>query len=231
MSDERGRQTRGLVLVVEDEPYIAELEREYLRAAGYGVHVERDGNAALAAIEQLSPVLIVLDVGIPGVDGVELCRRLRAKDDWTPVVFVTARDDEVDRVLGLEYGADDYVTKPFSPRELVARVGSILRRHAGPTTPTVLHIGLVRLDRRSRRVDADGRSVELTPIEFDLLAELIANRGRVLTRPQLLSSVWGQAGYGQHRTVDVHVAQLRSKLGSASPISTVHGIGYRADER
>jgi DNA-binding response OmpR family regulator len=222
-------EARGLVMVVEDEPHIAELERDYLRAAGYGVHVESDGRAALDAVGRLSPVLIVLDVGVPGIDGVELCRRLRARDDWTPVVFVTARDDEVDRVLGLEVGGDDYVTKPFSPRELVARVGSVLRRHHGPSTPSTLSLGGVRLDRDSRRVEADGRPVELTPTEFGLLAELIGHPGRVFTRPQLLASVWGQADYGQHRTVDVHVAQLRAKLGPACPIRTVHGIGYRAD--
>ena len=223
-------EARGLVLVVEDEPHIAQLERDYLRGAGYGVHVERDGLAGLAAVERLRPVLIVLDVGLPGIDGVELCRRLRAGQDWTPVMFVTARDDEVDRVLGLELGGDDYVTKPFSPRELVARVGSILRRDRGPVAPQVLSLGRVRMHPDGRRVEADGRPVELTPTEFDLLAALIAAPGRVFTRPQLLSSVWGQADYGQQRTVNVHVAQLRAKLGDASPIHTVHGVGYRADE-
>lgn len=223
-------EARGLVMVVEDEAHIAELEREYLRAAGYGVHVESDGLTALEAVARLSPVLIVLDVGVPGIDGVELCRRLRARADWTPVMFVTARDDEVDRVLGLELGGDDYLTKPFSPRELVARVGSILRRHHGPATPTTLSLGQVVLHRDSRRVEADGRPVELTPTEFDLLAELVASPGRVFSRPQLLASVWGQADYGQQRTVDVHVAQLRAKLGTACPIRTVHGIGYRADD-
>ncbi len=223
-------EARGLVMVVEDEPHIAELEREYLKAAGYGVHVESDGLAALASVKRLSPVLIVLDVGVPGIDGVELCRRLRAQEDWTPVMFVTARDDEVDRVLGLELGGDDYLTKPFSPRELVARVGSILRRHHGPPTLAPLSLGQVVLHRDSRRVEAGGRPVELTPTEFDLLAELVASPGRVFSRPQLLASVWGQADYGQQRTVDVHVAQLRAKLGTACPIRTVHGIGYRADD-
>jgi DNA-binding response OmpR family regulator len=231
VSEADERDGRGLILLVEDEPHIADLQRDYLRAAGYGVHLERDGTAGLAAVQQLRPVMIVLDAGIPGIDGIELCRRLRAEDDWTPIMFVTARDEEVDRVLGLELGADDYLIKPFSPRELVARVGSILRRHAGPATHAIIELGRVRLDRTSRRVEADGRPVELTPLEFDLLAELLSSPRRAFTRPQLLSSVWGQAAYGQRRTVDVHVAQLRAKLGDASPIRTVHGIGYRADDR
>lgn len=217
---------RGLVLVVEDEHAIADLERLYLARAGFGVHVERDGAAALARIRQLRPVAIVLDVGLPGLDGVEICRRLREDDDWTPVIFVTARDDEVDRVLGLELGADDYLTKPFSPRELVARVRSVLRRAAGPQGPRVLSVGRVRLDLGRRTVEADGEPVQLTALEFDLLAHLMAQPGRVFSREQLLSAVWGQADYSGGRTVDVHVAQLRSKLGDASPIRTTRGVGY-----
>ncbi len=220
---------RGLVLVVEDESHIADLERLYLDAAGFGVHVERDGTAGIAAVRRLRPVLIVLDVALPGLDGVELCRALRAEGDWTPIVFVTARDDEVDRIMGLELGADDYVTKPFSPRELVARVRSVLRRHRGPETAAVLEAGTLRLDPLRRSVEVDGGPVRLTPTEFDLLAELLASPGRVFSRAQLLSSVWGRSDYSGGRTVDVHVAQLRSKLGVASPIRTVHGVGYAAD--
>jgi DNA-binding response OmpR family regulator len=220
---------RGLVLVVEDETHIADLERLYLDAAGFGVHVERDGAAAIAAVRRLRPALIVLDVGLPGLDGVEVCRALRAEGDWTPIIFVTARDDEVARILGIELGADDYVTKPFSPRELVARVKGVLRRHRGPEVSRVVELGAIRLDSARRTVQVDGADVRLTPTEFDLLAELIEHPGRVFTRAQLLSTVWGQADYAGGRTVDVHVAQLRAKLGARSPIRTVHGVGYAAD--
>lgn len=220
----------GLVLLAEDEASIADLERMYLEAAGFGVHAERDGTAALAAIRRMRPVLVVLDVGLPGTDGIEICRALRADDDWTPVMFVTARDEEVDRILGLELGGDDYLTKPFSPRELVVRVKAILRRHGSAGTASALfELGRVRLDPVTRRVTADGVEVHLTATEFDLLAALVEQRGRVFSRAQLLGSVWGRADYAGGRTVDVHVAQLRSKLGEACPIHTVHGVGYRAD--
>ncbi|WP_233551334.1 response regulator [Amnibacterium setariae] len=220
---------RGLVLIAEDEPAIADLERLYLADAGFGVHVERTGDAALAAVDRLRPVAIVLDVGLPGRDGLDVCRTLRARGDWTPVVFVTARDDEVDRLLGLELGGDDYLTKPFSPRELVARVRGLLRRAALPATAAPVVVGGVELDAERRTVTAAGRRVDLTATEFDLLAKLMSAPGRVFTREQLLSSVWGQADYGGGRTVDVHVAQLRAKLGDASPIRTSRGVGYAAD--
>ncbi len=217
---------RGLVVVVEDERAIADLQRLYLAEAGYGVHVESDGPGGLEAIRRLRPVAVVLDVGLPGLDGIELCSRLRAAGDWTPVIFVTARDDEVDRVLGLELGADDYLTKPFSPRELVARIRGILRRQAGAPEPPPVTVGAVTLDAAQRRVHASGRPVSLTSTEFDLLAKLMSAPGRVFTREQLLSSVWGHADYGQSRTVDVHIAQLRAKLGDDSPIVTSRGVGY-----
>lgn len=219
---------RGLVLVVEDERAIAELIGLYLRRDGFGVHVESDGVAALAAVRRLRPVAVILDVGLPGMDGIEVCRTMRAHDDWTPVLFVTARDDEVDRVLGLELGADDYVTKPFSPRELAARVRTVLRRGTGPVTH-VHEVGAVRADVTARRVWAAGQEVSLTSTEFDLLVQLVRNPGRVFTREQLLSSVWGYAAAAGTRTVDVHVAQLRAKLGGASPIRTVRGVGYSAE--
>ncbi len=219
----------GLVVVVEDDPSIADIERRYLAAAGFGVHVERDGADGLEAVRRLQPVAVVLDVGLPGLDGVEICRRLRAESDWTPVLFVTARDDEVDRVLGLELGGDDYLTKPFSPRELVARVRSVLRRQAGPPAP-VREVGRVRLDETRREVRVDDVPVALTATEFDLLAKLMSSPGRVFTREQLLSSVWGQADYAGGRTVDVHVAQVRGKLGDASPIVTRRGVGYTAED-
>ena len=223
---------RGLVLVVEDEATIADLLRLYLSREGYGVHVERDGRAGLAAARSLSPVAIILDVGLPEMDGTEVCRRLRADDDWVPVLFCTARDDEIDRVLGLELGADDYITKPFSPREVVARVKSVLRRTDGPQTARApLSLGSVQVDRETRRVSVDGVEVELTATEFDLLAHLMRSPGRVFSREQLLSEVWGYAAVVGTRTVDVHVAQVRAKLGDASPVRTVRGVGYSADER
>lgn len=219
----------GLVVVLEDDASIADIERRYLSAAGFGVHVEHDGADGLEAVRRLRPVAVVLDVGLPRLDGVEICRRLRAEGDWTPVLFVTARDDEVDRVLGLELGGDDYITKPFSPRELVARLRSVLRRQAGPPAP-VRELGRVRLDETRREVRVDGLPVTLTATEFDLLAKLMSAPGRVFTREQLLSSVWGQADYAGGRTVDVHVAQVRGKLGDASPIVTRRGVGYTAEE-
>jgi DNA-binding response OmpR family regulator len=223
-------ESKGLVLVVEDERAIADLVRMYLTREGFGVQVEADGLAGLAAARRLHPVAIVLDVGLPGLDGTELCRRLRADGDWTPVLFVTARDDEIDRVLGLELGADDYVTKPFSPRELVARVKTVLRRtrrteQAGPQ----LRVGRVSLDPERRRAHVDDAEVTLTATEFDLLAFLLRRPGRVYERDHLLSEVWGYAAAAGTRTVDVHVAQLRAKLGDASPIRTVRGVGYSAE--
>ncbi|MDQ6650360.1 MAG: response regulator transcription factor [Actinomycetota bacterium] len=221
---------RGLVLVIEDERAIADLERLYLSREGFGVQVETDGRSGLAAARALHPVAIVLDVGLPVLDGIEVCRALRADGDWTPVLFVTARDDEVDRVLGLELGADDYITKPFSPRELVARVKSVLRRAAGdPGAERTSSVGSVVLDAARRRVTAAGVEVTLTATEFDLLAFLLRRPGRVFEREQLLSEVWGYAAAAGTRTVDVHVAQLRAKLGDASPIRTVRGVGYAAD--
>jgi DNA-binding response OmpR family regulator len=223
-------QARGLVLVVEDEKAIADLIRLYLAREGYGVHVEPDGRSGLAAARRLHPVAIVLDVGLPELDGTELCRRLRADGDWTPVLFVTARDDEIDRVLGLELGADDYLTKPFSPRELVARVKTVLRRAQGrPDDVPPLTVGRVTVDQGSRKAYVDDTEIMLTTTEFDLLAFLMRRPGRVYEREQLLSEVWGYAAAAGTRTVDVHVAQLRGKLDDASPIRTVRGVGYSVE--
>ena len=228
--------SRGLVLVVEDERPIADLVRLYLTRDGYGVHVETDGDGGLAAARRLRPVAVLLDIGLPGMDGMEVCRRLRERGDWTPVIFLTARDDEVDRVVGLELGADDYVTKPFSPRELVARVKAVLRRTTGVAAESDAprQIGVLTLDPARRRVQADGVEVPLTSTEFDLLAHLMARPGRVFTREELLASVWGYAAHGGTRTVDVHVAQVRAKLDDASALArevirTVRGVGYTAD--
>jgi DNA-binding response OmpR family regulator len=221
---------RGLILVVEDESAIADVMRLNLARAGYGVHLERDGTSALAAIRALKPAAVILDIGLPGLDGIEVCRRLRSDNDWTPVLFVTARDDEVDRIVGLELGADDYVTKPFSPRELVARVTSVLRRsQGGPGDQLNLVVGGVRLDPAERRVFVDELEVELTATEFDLLGYLMRRPGRVFSREQLISDVWGYSPAGSVRTVDVHIAQVRVKLGEASPIRTVRGVGYAVD--
>jgi two-component system, OmpR family, response regulator len=230
-------ESRGLVLLVEDERAIAELVKLYLTRDGFGVHVESDGTSALAAARRLRPVACVLDIGLPGMDGTEVCRRLRESGDWTPVIFLTARDDEVDRVVGLELGADDYVTKPFSPRELVARVKAVLRRGGVGVLAAEAprSVGVVTLDPGRRRVQADGVEVVLTSTEFDLLAHLMQRPGRVFTRDELLGSVWGYAAHAGTRTVDVHVAQVRGKLGEASPLArdvirTVRGVGYTADE-
>ncbi|HEX6446367.1 MAG TPA: response regulator transcription factor [Streptosporangiales bacterium] len=218
---------KGLALVVEDERPIADLIRLYLERDGFDVRVEGDGRAGLAAARATHPAVIVLDVRLPELDGMRMCRALREDGDWTPVLFVTARDDEIDRVHGLELGADDYVTKPFSPRELVARVGAVLRRAGRDgTVETVLRAGEVRLDPGQRRVWVGAAEVELTATEFDLLAHLMRRPGRVFEREELLSQVWGYRSAVGSRTVDVHVAQLRGKLGADSPIRTVRGVGY-----
>ena len=215
------------MLVVEDEAPIADVIRINLAQEGYGVHVESDGGAALSAVRTHRPVAIVLDIGLPVLDGIEVCRRLRADEDWTPILFVTARDDEVDRVVGLELGADDYITKPFSPRELVARVASVLRRSQGiATAAATLQVGDLVLDVRQHRVFVGAHEITLTATEFDLLAHLMRRPGWVHTREQLLGAVWGYAAVTSSRTVDVHIAQLRTKLGDASPIRTVRGVGY-----
>jgi DNA-binding response OmpR family regulator len=219
-------QARGLVLVVEDEPAIADLERLYLAREGFSVQVVPTGEQALAAVRDLRPVAVVLDVGLPGMDGTQVCRTLRAADDATPILFVTARDEEVDRVLGLEMGGDDYLTKPFSPRELVARVKAVLRRGGLASGSRPLEVGTVRLLPDRRRVDVAGEEVDLTATEFDLLAHLMRHPGRVFTREELLSAVWGYGPVVTTRTVDVHVAQVRAKIGSGLTIRTVRGVGY-----
>lgn len=218
------------MLVVEDEPAIADIVRRNLVKAGYGAELVSHGDQALDAIRRSRPVAVVLDVGLPGLDGVEICRRLRAADDWTPVLFVTARDDEVDRIIGLEMGADDYVTKPFSPRELVARIGGVLRRTNGAAPSATRQVGSVTLDATARRAYSDGAEVALTVTEFDLLAHLMRRPGQVFTREQLLGEVWGYSSAAGTRTVDVHIAQLRAKFGDASPIRTVRGVGYAAED-
>jgi DNA-binding response OmpR family regulator len=232
---ERCAVSASTVLLVEDEPAIAEVARLYLERDGHAVEVVGDGTSALERLAEGAVDVVLLDIGLPGaVDGIEVCRRLRAAEDWTPVIFVTARDDEVDRILGLELGADDYVSKPYSPRELAARVRSLVRRQhrareAAREQPRRLTVGTVVLELDTRRAAVDGRPVSLTTTEFDLLAHLMSRPGRVYTRSELLSAVWGYPADDASRTVDVHVAQLRSKLGAASPIRTVRGVGYSAE--
>ncbi len=220
------------VLIVEDEPALSQLARLYLERDGHTVDVVVTGEEALTALRATTYAAVLLDIGLPGdVDGVEVCRRMRTADDWTPVIFVTARDEEVDRVLGLELGADDYVTKPYSPRELAARVRALVRRqhHASNSMPAErLTIGDVTLDPESHRVLRSGDEIPLTATEFDLLAYLMQRPGRVLSRSQLLTAVWQYPTGDLSRTVDVHVAQLRAKLGPACPIRTVRGVGYAA---
>lgn len=223
-------EINGLILIVEDERSIADIQRMYLQKAGFGVHVESDGVGAIKAARELQPACIVLDVGIPAPDGIEVVKYLRQEGNWTPVLMCTARDDEVDRVLGLEIGADDYITKPFSPRELVARVKAAIRRHNKSAEPDdLIELGNVTLNRATRKVSVDGNDIEFTATEFDLLAYLMTRAGRVISREQLLSDVWGYAAYASNRTVDTHIAQVRAKLGEMSFIRTVRGVGYSAD--
>jgi len=217
------------VLVVEDETSIASFVALYLKNAGYRVQAAGTGQEALDLLGRDRPDLIVLDLMLPDIDGIEVCRRIRRSSD-IPILMLTARDEDVDKIIGLEVGADDYLTKPFNPRELVARVKSILRRavpdRREPQEKQLKH-GPLDIDAGRREVRVDGKEVQLAPKEFDLLWELLDHSGLVLTRDQLLERVWGYTFAGDTRTVDVHVRQLRRKLGEASPIVTVWGVGYK----
>ena len=224
-------QESGTIIVVEDDPHISDLIGMYLRRDGHRVVSVGDGDAGLTAVERERPRLVILDVGLPGtLDGFEVCRRIRA-NSAVPVLMLTARDEEIDRVLGFELGADDYVTKPFSPRELAARVKAIIRRADGPppTAQAVADLGDVQVDSGRREARLSGTVVPLATREFDLLAYLARNRGLALSRQQLLDGVWGPGWYGDERTVDVHVGQLRKKFGPALALRTVWGVGYRLD--
>jgi DNA-binding response OmpR family regulator len=216
------------LLLVEDEESIGSLVSAYLEQSGYRVTWLRSGEEALAGLDRLQPHIVILDIGLPGVDGFDVCRGIRARSP-VPILMLTARDEEVDRVTGLEVGADDYVTKPFSPRELAARIKAILRR-SDPALRTTgkLELGDVVLDPQAREVTVAGEPVELTGKEFDLLAYLVENAGIVVSRDQLLDRVWGMTYAGGTRTVDVHVAQLRRKLGRPETIRTFRGSGYKA---
>ncbi|MDL4818326.1 response regulator transcription factor [Actinomadura opuntiae] len=216
------------ILVVEDEPTIARAVADRLAAEGFAVRTAADGPSAVERARAFEPHLTVLDVMLPGFDGLEVCRRVQA-ERAVPVLMLTARDDETDLLVGLGVGADDYVTKPFSMRELVARIRAVLRRVERPGAPAVgqgpMRAGPVEVDPRARRVRRDGREVHLTPTEFDLLACLVRNRGMVLTRAVLLEQVWDWADASGTRVVDSHVKALRRKLGQGL-IRTVHGVGY-----
>ena len=217
------------VLLVEDDAGIAESVRDGLRRYQFDVEVTDRGQRALELASAADVVL--LDLGLPDIDGVDVCRQLRAVSD-VPIIVVTARDDELDRVVGLEVGADDYVVKPFGMRELIARIRAVSRRSAraasGDDEHQLLHVGELTVDPRTRRVTVSGREIELTPKEFDLLAVLAAEPGTVLRRERLLEQVWDENWFGSTKTLDVHVASLRKKLGHPGWIETVRGVGFRA---
>ncbi len=219
------------ILIVEDEINIATPVKTYLERAGFDVAHALTGTAALRMLVETPPNLVVLDLNLPDIDGLEVCRRIRALSQ-VPIIMVTARDDDIDKIVGLEVGADDYLTKPFNVRELVARVKAILRR--APVTARqvggILTHGAVSIDRSRHEVRVADELVQLAPKEFDLLWALLEERGHVLTRDQLLENVWGYSFAGDTRTVDVHVRQLRRKLGDACPIVTVWGVGYKVGD-
>ena len=221
--------TPHMILVVEDETSIASFVAAYLRNAGYTVKTAASAQTALITLAGETPALVILDLNLPDGDGVELCRRIRKTSD-VPILMLTARDEDIDKIIGLEVGADDYMTKPFNPRELVARVKSILRRAAPgrrrPESEELQH-GDLTINSGKREVHVGDEEIRLAPKEFDLLWELLDHRGIVLTRDQLLERVWGYTFAGDTRTVDVHVRHIRRKLGVASPIVTVWGVGYK----
>ncbi|MCX6390971.1 MAG: response regulator transcription factor [Actinobacteria bacterium] len=219
------------ILIVEDEINIATPTKTYLERDGFEVTHVLSGEEGLRVMEEDAPNLVLLDLNLPGIDGLEVCRRIRATSQ-VPIIMLTARDDDIDKIVGLEVGADDYVTKPFNARELVARVKAILRRAPATVQPiggTLSH-GTITIDRGRHEVKVGGDEVQLAPKEFDLLWTLLEERGHVLTRDQLLERVWGYTFAGDTRTVDVHVRQLRRKLGDACPIVTVWGVGYKVGD-
>jgi two-component system alkaline phosphatase synthesis response regulator PhoP len=222
--------TSELILLVDDEPSIVQLARMYLERENFRVEAVRDGEAAIEAVKRLKPDLMVLDVMLPKLDGLEVCRRLRGENNPVAILMLTARDEDIDKILGLELGADDYLTKPFNPRELVARLKAILRRAERTPKADVeaIHLGELSVDTVRREVRIGGRMIDLRTQEFEVLFVLAGQPGRVFTREQLLQQAWGFDFYGQTRTVDVHVAHLRKKLaGSSVNIETVTGVGYK----
>jgi DNA-binding response OmpR family regulator len=221
----------GVAVVIEDDEAIGAIVGTYLEQAGFEVVRASTGEGGVEAVEQREPRFVVLDLALPDVDGLDVCRRLRGSGD-VPILILTARDEEADRIIGLELGADDYVTKPFSPRELVARVRAVLRRtEPGLPDSQVIEVGELRIDLGARRATFAGSALALRTLEFELLAELARNAGHVVRRDRLLDRVWGLSFAGGTRTVDVHVAQLRKKLGRPDLIQTVRGVGYRLLDR
>lgn len=219
-----------LILIVDDEPNIIQLARLYLERENFRVEAASDGLSGLQKVEQLSPALLILDLMLPELDGMEVCRRLRAENNPIPIFMITARDEDIDKILGLELGADDYLTKPFNPREMVARVKAILRRgdHPGATTEGPYHLNDLVIDPARRQVTIKGVPISLRHQEFNLLLVFARHKGLVLTREQLLDLAWGYDNYVNTRTVDVHVGQLRKKLaGSQVRIDTVTSDGYK----
>jgi DNA-binding response OmpR family regulator len=230
-----GQTKQHTILVVDDEPSIVDVLRYNLEKANFSVLVARDGEQALQLAHTRQPDLIVLDLMLPGIDGLEVCRNLR-KDGNVPIIMLTARDEEIDRVVGLELGADDYVVKPFSTRELIARIKSVLRRAqtSDVGNETILQKGHLSMNLDKHEASWDGELLELSALEFDLLETLIRNEGHVLTREQLISTVWGYDFFGDTRAVDTAVRRLRARLREASSlaaesIATVRGVGYRLD--
>jgi two-component system alkaline phosphatase synthesis response regulator PhoP len=222
--------TGELVLIVDDEPSIVQLAQMYLEKDGFNVESAGDGKAALEAADKFQPALIVLDIMLPEIDGLEVCRKLRAEDNPVSILMLTARDEDIDKIVGLELGADDYMTKPFNPHELVARVKALLRRTSRPadSSKEAIHIGDLSIDPARREVRVKGKVIDMRTQEFDLLMAMAEHRGLVLMRDQLLDLAWGYEYFGQTRTVDVHVAHLRKKLAESDvKIETVTGVGYK----
>lgn len=221
----------GKILVIDDEPSILKLVNAYLKAEGYEVITAGDGISGLKAARTFKPDLIVLDIMLPGMDGIELLNLIRRESN-VYVIMLTARVEEMDKIIGLTIGADDYVTKPFSPRELTARIKAAFRRLgvSNKDDLEVFNFQHIRLDSASRQVWFNGDEIELTTIEFDLLRALVENRGRVLSREQLLEKVWGYEYFGDSRVVDVHIGHIRQKLGNGELIITVRGAGYRFND-
>ena len=216
----------GKILVIDDEPEIVVICRDYLQASGFEVITAADGIQGLAQARQHKPDLVILDLMLPGMDGLDVCRSLRREGN-VPIIMLTARIEEADRLIGLELGADDYITKPFSPRELVARVRTVLRRSSGDTSSDIIRAGEITLDRTRYQAGFPDRSITLTPTEFELLATLMSQPGRIFTRAQLLNAVRGVAFESYERAIDSHVRNLRRKLEPGDYIITVHGVGYK----
>ncbi len=214
------------ILLIDDEPEILEICRDYLKASGYDVVTAKDGVQGLAAARREKPDLVVLDLMLPEMNGLDVCRAIRRESD-VPIIMLTARVEEMDKLIGLEIGADDYMTKPFSPRELVARVRVILRRASGDATAEVIRVGNVSLDRTHYEVQIEKRAVSLTPTEFEIMATLMSQPGRIFSRNQLLGAAHGVAFESYERAIDSHIRNLRHKLEPDELIFTVHGVGYK----